>query len=253
MSLVNESFPMATPPRSPRAAQPVPGLRRVGAQSTVEHVGVEIRRALLTGLLPPGKEFSMAELSAQLQVSHVPVREALRQMEPLGIITLRPGRSAMVSPLDPDEIEDVYRLWILICNDVVTRACVRYTEEDLAGIEEALDAFTALPQESEEAFDAHQEFHMRLLRPGASAWDLRLLDILWLVIERAVRMAYHTIAEQSETTDAREVARRDHLPLAETARARDVARLQRELRHHHESHMRLVLAALPAIANGDPC
>lgn len=187
----------------------------------------------------------MAELSEQLQVSHVPVREALRRWEALGLVILRPGRSALVTPIEVDEVEDVYRLWLLLCNDVLARACVHYTEQDFADIEASLDAFTALEQDSEAAFDGHQDFHARLLAPGASAWDRRLLDILWLVMERAVRVAYRGMAELAAPQDPRTRAYAEHRPLLDAARTRDAARLQRELRSHHESHMRLVIEALP--------
>jgi DNA-binding GntR family transcriptional regulator len=235
-----------TPPAAPAIA-PNDRVRPIGPSSTVDRVDRELRHAFVTGVLRPGEEFSMAELSSQLQVSHVPVREALRRFEAQGLVTLRPSRSAIVAPLDAEEVEDVYRLWILLCSDVLARACVRYTEEDFEALETALDAFTALPQDSEEAFDLHQEFHLRLLRPGASTWDLRLLDILWLVIERAVRLAYHAIIDLADGGDPGARAYKEHRALLDAARARDIARLQRELRNHHESHMKHVLAVLPAL------
>jgi DNA-binding GntR family transcriptional regulator len=224
-------------------------VRRVGTQSTVDHVEQEIRRAFVEGVLRPGEEFSMAELSDQLEVSHVPLREALRRLEAQGVVILRPGRSAVVSPLHVDDVRDVYRLWILICSDVVARA--QYTDEVLDAIEAALDAFTSLPQESQEAFDRHYEFHRLLLLPGASAWDLRLLDILWLVIERAVRIAYRAVFDLAGGEDPRRFSYEEHRPLLDAARARDVEQLQRELRSHHENHMRHVIDALSRPAGDD--
>ena len=176
----------------------------------MDHVDTELRRAFVAGVLPPGEEVSMAQLSAQLEVSHVPVREALRRLEAQGLVILRPGRSAIVAPLDAEETEDVYHLWILISDDVIARACIRYTDADIEAIEAALEAFTALSQDSEEAFAAHYRFHRLLLAPGASTWDLRLLDILWPVIERAARVAYRTIvsAPDGRERSTRPVPRR---------------------------------------------
>lgn len=206
---------------------------------------MEIRRALLVGDLPPGKEFSMVELSAQLQVSHIPVREALQRLEAHGLLTLRPGRRAIVAPIDRRQLEDVHRLWILISQDVAARACVRYTDEDIDRAEQELDAFTALPQESDEAFEGHQRFHMQLLEPGASEWDLRLLDMLCLAIERAARAAYHhPTGDGDPQPRSGEHAREEHRPLLEAARARDVMRLRREIRDHHERHLGRLLEKL---------
>ena len=90
----------------------------------------EIRRAVLSGVLPPGRKFSIAELSVQFGVSHIPVREALRRLEAQGLIVLRPGRSAMVSPLDRDELRAIFRLRQLLEPDLAARSCAFLTDED---------------------------------------------------------------------------------------------------------------------------
>ncbi len=230
-------------------------VRSVGARSTVDDVTNEIRRAYVTGSLVPGQRFAVTELSAQLDVSHIPVREALRRLEAQGLVDLQPGRKAVVAALSPEEIEDVYRLWILICTDAAARACVRYSDDDLATIKAGLDAFTSLPQDTEEAFERHHRFHLELLAPGLSDWDKRLLDILWLPIERGVRLAFRSAVGPDGRANSKKQAYKEHLPLLEAARKRDVGRLQRELRAHHETHMELVMAALEKLegdaANAD--
>ena len=62
--------------------------------SAVDLVLHEIRRSILRGELPPGQPFTVPALTEQLGVSHVPVREALRQLEAQGLIVLSPSRSA---------------------------------------------------------------------------------------------------------------------------------------------------------------
>lgn len=215
-------------------------IRPVTGKSTVELVADEIERAIMTGALPAGQEFSTAELSAKLNVSHIPVREALRRFEMQGLVRLRPGRRAVVSPIDPVEIEDAYRLWILICDDVVGRACERYTEEDLVELALQMGIFGAHDPGEEQAIEAHRTFHDRLLKPGASTWDLRLLNQLWMVMERGVRMTYATAALHEEPTYEA------HRPLLEAARNRDAAALRQALRRHQEGHKELVIAAVRA-------
>src|ERR1700749_3052644 len=78
--------------------------------SVVDRVTADVRRAVLSGTLPPGRTFSTAELSAPLGVSHIPVREALRRLDAQGLVVLRPGRKAMISPLNRDELRAIFPL-----------------------------------------------------------------------------------------------------------------------------------------------
>jgi len=88
----------------------IPGVRRVVPASVVDQVTAEIRRSILDGSLPPGEPFSIVDLCRRLQVSHIPVREALRRLEGHGVVQLRPGRSAVVAPIDADDLGSIYRL-----------------------------------------------------------------------------------------------------------------------------------------------
>lgn len=231
---------MANPPTTKRAETEMQ-VRPVAGRSTVDMVADEIQRAIMTGDLPAGQVFSTAELSSRLNVSHIPVREALQRIETQGLVRLRPGRRAQVAPIDHTEIDDAYRLWILICDDVVGRACERYTEDDLVELAMQLGVFGSLDPSDEKAVESHHAFHLRLLAPGASAWDQRLLNQLGAVIERGVRVAYTTASFHDASPYD------EHLPLLTAARNRDTAALQRALRDHQERHKRLVTGALQAI------
>ena len=59
------------------------------------------------------------ELCEQFDVSHIPVREALRRLESEGLVSLRPGRSALVASLSAEDLADIYRLRKLIEGDLI--------------------------------------------------------------------------------------------------------------------------------------
>jgi DNA-binding GntR family transcriptional regulator len=70
-----------------------PAVRPIESRSVAEQVTVELRRSILSGALAPGQEFSLREIADLLQVSFIPVREALRSLEGEGLVVTRPGRS----------------------------------------------------------------------------------------------------------------------------------------------------------------
>ena len=56
-----------------------------------------LRTAIIRGVLPGGMPLRQDEISAQLSVSHIPVREAFRQLDAQGLVRIYPNRGAVVS------------------------------------------------------------------------------------------------------------------------------------------------------------
>src|SRR3954467_2926439 len=55
--------------------------------------------AIVTGTLPPGSRIRDGELAAQLQISRMPVREALKRLESEGLVETVPNRETRVAPI----------------------------------------------------------------------------------------------------------------------------------------------------------
>ncbi len=91
----------------------------------------ELRSRILSGTLPAGSALRQEELSAQLGVSRVPVREALRMLEVGGPRHLRAHRGYRVVELRIEDLEEIYHLRGLIEDDLVRRAVGTWSEDDL--------------------------------------------------------------------------------------------------------------------------
>jgi DNA-binding GntR family transcriptional regulator len=70
----------------------------------------KLRDAILDGHLPPGAPIRQEALAQQLGTSRIPVREALRQLESEGMLTLVPHSGARVARLDLAEHIELYRI-----------------------------------------------------------------------------------------------------------------------------------------------
>jgi DNA-binding GntR family transcriptional regulator len=205
-------------------------LRSVAAvDSAVDRVTAEIRRAVLNGELGPGQSFSIGELSAQLGVSHIPVREALRDLAAQGLIVLRPGRSAMVSPLNRDELRAIFRLRQLIEPELAARSCSMLTATDLDGAAQLLEAYIHGGDNADELWAVHHDLHLALLRPAASEWDLRILAQLWHASDRYTRVVFDTYAISPRDRAARETM---HRALLAAARSGSPAEIRRAVSEH---------------------
>jgi DNA-binding GntR family transcriptional regulator len=215
-----------------------------GSESAVDRVTAEVRRAVLSGALPSGRTFSTAELSGQLGVSHIPVREALRRLEAQGLIVLRPGRKAMVSPLDRDELRAVFRLRQLIEPDLAARSVSMLRGDDLEHANALLNVYIHGSQDIDELWDSHHALHLALLRPAASEWDLRILAQLWHASDRYTRVVFDPYAVSPRDREAREAA---HRALLAAARSGSPAEIRRAVSEHLSDNEAACLESIAAL------
>lgn len=181
-------------------------LRPVDTASLVQQVTVELRRSILAGRLKPGQEFSLRTVAAQLGVSLIPVREALRSLEEQGLVITRPGRSAMVAPLDHGDLAGIYRLRRQIEPDLAARSCQMLELAHITEMRRLVDLLNNEDLNLDDIYEGHHELHLEMLRPAATAWDLHILEMLWRAAERYIRVAFGRL-----DADPHEHGRRGHV------------------------------------------
>src|SRR2546423_3987202 len=164
-------------------------VRPVPPRPVADEVTDELARSIRSGSLRPGQEFSLRAIAAQLGVSFMPVREGLHRLEGRGLVVMRRNRSAIVAPLAPDELHAIYRLRRQIEPDLAAASCKLLSDDDYARLERLFDMFADESLGIDDIYDAHHFFHIELLRPAASSWDLRILEMLWRAAGRYARAA----------------------------------------------------------------
>src|SRR5689334_25063716 len=100
-----------------------------------------IRERILRGRYPEGEPLRQDAIGAELGVSRIPVREALRQLEAEGLVTFNPHRGAVVSTLSLKQIQELFELRAEIEGDLIRRAIPHMTPEDHVRADEILDAY----------------------------------------------------------------------------------------------------------------
>ena len=100
-----------------------------------------MRAAIVENRYAPGERLVEQRVAAELGLSRTPVREALRRLEAEGLVVSERNRGAMVRPLSPTEIADLYELRIRLESYAAELAAERATIDDVATLREAADAF----------------------------------------------------------------------------------------------------------------
>lgn len=130
-------------------------------QAMVYHT---VRNAIMQCQLKPGQRVIAEEIAQQLQVSHIPVREALQQLQSDGLVENVPHIGARVAPISPLSVAEVFTLMEgleLVASRLV---CQARTEADLTELETILlQMDDALEQKQPEGWaDLNTQFHLKI-------------------------------------------------------------------------------------------
>lgn len=103
-----------------------------------------IRKKILDRAYPPGMALMTEQLSAEIGVSRTPVRDALRQLESDGLVSIRPRQGASVKQADLKELREMCELRLALEGHAAYLAARNRTESELAEIGVALQAMQRL-------------------------------------------------------------------------------------------------------------
>ncbi len=222
---------------------PATSVRPIAHQSLVDRVTDELHRAILNGDIAPGSAVSIVELCEQFAVSHIPVREALRRLESEGVISLRPGRSALVASLSAEDLTNIYELRKLIEGEMTLRAAAAMTEERLADAERALAEYVEIVREPAALAAKHHAFHTAMLEDVLGNADRRVLELLWKSSDRYLHLLMHNLDREPQTQQSRID---EHRELLRLAREGDAEALKAAWIAHLDSTQQAMLRALAA-------
>jgi len=83
----------------------------------------ELRDAIILGEYIPGQHLRLDDIAARFDISTMPVREALRDLEAGGLVTIFPHRGAVVTQLSADDLIDIYEIRATL-EEMATRLAV---------------------------------------------------------------------------------------------------------------------------------
>ena len=161
---------------------PTTSRHRTMAEAALE----ELREAIILGELVPGAPLRLEDLARSLGMSISPIREAVRQLEALGLAEHVPHHGAKVVALDVDDLRELFEVRLALETLAVRGAARRFGEEDAARARSSLEAWGTARRGNDvrEAMRAHTAFHFTIYEAAGSQWLLRLIRPAWDSCER---------------------------------------------------------------------
>ena len=102
-----------------------------------DDIALVIEEAIVSGELEPGTVLRQEQLSEQFEVSRTPIREALRRLAALGLVSFVPNRGVRVRTISRDELHEAFMVRAELEALATEVAAKKMTTEDLVELEEA--------------------------------------------------------------------------------------------------------------------
>ncbi len=199
-----------------------------------------VRSAILDGRFPAGTRLDQNRIAAELGVSRMPVREAIKQLEANGLVVVLPYRGVEVARLDPAAVTELFGIRIALETLAIGRAVERLETKQLERMRRTLEKMDRHIRAGSSDDDAWMRlngaFHNTINE--ASGWStlVESIDVFRGNVDRYVRM-YLSLR-------GREQPQEEHWAIYEACVNRDVAESQRIIAVHLENTAAALVFAL---------
>lgn len=205
----------------------------LGHTQLAQRVVDRLRAEIFEGRLKPGEWLRQERLAHEHGVSHMPVREALRQLAAEGLVEHIPYRGVRVVSFSVADVEDLYACRAFIEGMAAHYAAGRITDAQLDELERMHVRMVACetPRELPEYRELNRRFHKLIFEVSGRSYLVRTLAQLWAAFPTMLWSNIPKIAATSapgrDEPDAVE-----HAEIVAALRARDAARAELAVRSH---------------------
>ncbi|MDR1733015.1 MAG: GntR family transcriptional regulator [Synergistaceae bacterium] len=181
-----------------------------------------LREAIYRGILLEGEALHQSQLAERLNVSPIPLREALRLLEMEGLVDFHGRRGATVTKLTLEEAREIYEMLTALEVSVLRIALPSISDEVVAAAEALLDRMETEP-DCMVWRELNIEFHNTLHEPADRPLTLDMIARLRQQIDRYVRLHLESMREESQ---------QQHRKILEAVRAGDLEAATAALEFH---------------------
>ena len=210
-----------------------------GYESMGHVVTRRLRDAIIAGEIKPGAVIRQETVAKEMGTSRIPVREALRQLEAEGLITIRPHSGARVAIQDFAECMEVYKIREQLEPLAFVESMDRMSPEQVNEVAELANLIEQNMNNAAQWLDADRRFHLACYVGAPLPRLLRMIDSYWNTTQQYRRIVLATFTEHDFA-----VFQGEHLLILEALRERNHAG-GRDLIRMHLERGRKRLAANP--------
>jgi DNA-binding GntR family transcriptional regulator len=146
-----------------------------------------IRGAIISGTLKPGEKVAEPELAERFGISRTPIREAFRQLESEGYLSVVPRKGAVVISFSQRDVEEFYAIKSILEGYAARKACEKLAPRDIEKLQSINDKLQLLAEENDirNFFKVHNSFHDLFIK---AADNEKLTELITTLVGRFQRL-----------------------------------------------------------------
>ncbi|MEU0938874.1 MULTISPECIES: GntR family transcriptional regulator [unclassified Embleya] len=182
-----------------------------------EQIRQYVTEAVVAGRWAPGERIVERRVAVELGVSQAPVREALRELEQLGLVESEPNKGVRVRSFSEHDLREIYPVRAGLEETAARLALPRIDDERLAALDRHVAALHAASADGDAGAQIRHgvAFHREIVAASGNA----LLRSVWEALGIEV---WTTLSIRVYRMDLQENAA-DHEPIVAAFRRRDPA------------------------------
>jgi DNA-binding GntR family transcriptional regulator len=244
-----KSRPVAPRGKVPPAAVPIraasPELGSAPAQNLAQRAYRQLRDAIEEGTIEPGRRLLEIQLSAWLQISRTPVREALRRLQTEGLLEHGPGGGLTVAVHDAAAVTELYAVRESLEGAAAAMAARNADATEIQMLAALVRVQGELPPDVRVHARENKLFHECIYRAAHNRFLLKSLQALGDAMALLGRTNFAVPGRIASSIE-------EHRAIAEAIAAREPGRAEeaarRHIRHGYASRLQAMTADLHAAA-----
>jgi DNA-binding GntR family transcriptional regulator len=231
----------------------LPGRPETRFRTKQEYVHQELRQSIMRCELAPGERLVIDVLARTLQVSAIPIREALQLLQAEGLVVIEPHVGATVAPISEASIDESFAIMEGLETVAVRGAIARMTEADAEALRQMVERMdeAVASGEYDRWADLNAGLHRRIGEIAAMPLLREMTERVLARWERLRRFYFKDVLVHRA-----EQAQREHHVLLDAMLARNAELAEQVVRQHNQAalaaYRRYLAPVEPAAAGSTP-
>lgn len=181
-----------------------------------EKILENIRDAIISGAMTAGSKVSEPDLAERHGISRTPIREAFRQLESEGYLTVIPRKGAVVSAFTVKDVGEFYAIKSILEGYAARRACQNLTDREISRLETINERLREIAHQGDvkQFFKVHNDFHDLFIK---AADNEKLHDMINGLVTRFQRLRLMSLSVPGRM----DVSIQEHAKIIDAFKKRD--------------------------------